>query len=161
MLPKMDIPVALVEWELFVPDRYRVRRFDGNAMLEPAPMSLVEGHGSGARGGVGYGAGNGIGAGAGGGTGGGPYVPGPGRLVGQVVDSSGAVMPGATVTAHYRGQLLAQTVTNGAGWFLLTGVRSGRITLTASMPGTRRQRPWCPWRRPGLRASTFAWSLAS
>ncbi len=46
VLPKMDIPVALVEWEMFVPDRYRVRRFDGNAMLEPAPVSLVEGHGS-------------------------------------------------------------------------------------------------------------------
>ena len=43
VLPKMDIPVALVEWEMLVPDRYRVRRFDGNAMLEPAPVSLVEG----------------------------------------------------------------------------------------------------------------------
>ena len=44
-------------------------------------------------------------------------------------------MPGATVTAHYGGQLLAEAVTNGAGWFLLTGVRPGRITLAASMAG--------------------------
>jgi hypothetical protein len=133
VLPKMDIPVALVEWEMLVPDRYRVRRFDGNAMLEPAPVSLVEGKGSGVGGG--YGNGKGVGPGQGGGMAGGSYAPGPGQLVGQVVDASGAVLPGATITAHYKGQLLAQSVTNGAGWFLLTGVRQGRITLTATMAG--------------------------
>src|SRR6185436_20514310 len=31
-LPRMDVPVNLVEWELFVPDRYRADRFDGNAI---------------------------------------------------------------------------------------------------------------------------------
>ncbi|HET7219029.1 MAG TPA: hypothetical protein VFJ02_13325 [Vicinamibacterales bacterium] len=30
-LPKMDVPVSVVEWELFVPDRYRVDRFAGTA----------------------------------------------------------------------------------------------------------------------------------
>ena len=35
-LPKIDVPVALVEWEMFVPDRYRVKNFDGNAMAMPA-----------------------------------------------------------------------------------------------------------------------------
>ena len=135
VLPKMDIPVALVEWEMLVPDRYRVRRFDGNAMLEPAPVSLVEGKGSGVGGGVGYGNGKGVGPGQGGGMAGGSYAPGPGQLVGQVVDASGAVLPGVTITAHYKGQLLAQSVTNGAGWFLLTGVRQGRIALTATMAG--------------------------
>jgi hypothetical protein len=137
VLPRMDIPVALVEWEMFVPDRYRVRRFDGNAMLEPAPVSLVEGKGSGVRGGGGSGSGTGIGVGQGAGIGGGAYVTGPGQLVGQVVDSSGAVLPGATITAHYKGQLLAQSVTNEAGWFLLPVSRSGRLTLTATLEGFR------------------------
>ena len=29
-LPKMDVPVNVVEWELFVPDRFRVDRFAGD-----------------------------------------------------------------------------------------------------------------------------------
>jgi hypothetical protein len=29
-LPKMDVPVNVVEWELFVPDRFRVDHFDGD-----------------------------------------------------------------------------------------------------------------------------------
>ena len=44
-LPKMDVPVTLVEWEMFVPDKYRLRRFDGNALpLPPVPPGAgVEG----------------------------------------------------------------------------------------------------------------------
>ena len=52
-----------------------------------------------------------------------------------MVDASGAVLPGATVTALHKGQPLDQAVTNGAGWFILPNLRAGRVTLTASMPG--------------------------
>src|SRR4029450_3002037 len=31
-LPRMDIPVGIVQWELFVPERYRVRTIGGNAI---------------------------------------------------------------------------------------------------------------------------------
>lgn len=31
-LPKMEVPISVVEWELFVPDRYRVDRFSGTAI---------------------------------------------------------------------------------------------------------------------------------
>ena len=31
-LPKMDLPISVVEWELFVPDRYRADRFAGNTI---------------------------------------------------------------------------------------------------------------------------------
>ena len=31
-LPKMEVPISVVEWELFVPDRYRVDRFSGTAV---------------------------------------------------------------------------------------------------------------------------------
>lgn len=40
-LPRMDVPVALMEWEMFVPDRYRVRRFEGNAMPVAAVATPV------------------------------------------------------------------------------------------------------------------------
>ena len=31
-LPQMDVPVSVVEWELFVPDQYRADRFSGTAI---------------------------------------------------------------------------------------------------------------------------------
>ena len=31
-LPKMDVPIGLVEWEVFLPERYRVKDFGGDAM---------------------------------------------------------------------------------------------------------------------------------
>jgi hypothetical protein len=31
-LPKMDIPVGIVEWEVFVPERYAARAVDGNVI---------------------------------------------------------------------------------------------------------------------------------
>lgn len=31
-LPRMDVPVTVVEWELFVPDEYRADRFGGSAI---------------------------------------------------------------------------------------------------------------------------------
>jgi hypothetical protein len=37
-LPRMDVPVGILEWEIFIPDRFRVDRFDGSAV----PAALVE-----------------------------------------------------------------------------------------------------------------------
>ena len=31
-LPRMDVPVSVVEWELFLPDQYRADRFAGTAI---------------------------------------------------------------------------------------------------------------------------------
>ena len=31
-LPKMDIPVGIVEWEVFVPERYSMQSIGGNAI---------------------------------------------------------------------------------------------------------------------------------
>jgi hypothetical protein len=33
MLPKMDVPIGIVEWEVFVPEQYKARAIDGN-MIE-------------------------------------------------------------------------------------------------------------------------------
>jgi len=55
-LPKMDIPIELLEWEMFVPERYQVQLVDGNVLpktllitsdrmtrVEPAAPGGVEG----------------------------------------------------------------------------------------------------------------------
>ena len=31
-LPRMDIPIELLEWEMFVPERYHVQLVDGNVL---------------------------------------------------------------------------------------------------------------------------------
>ena len=31
-LPKMDVPIGVVEWELFVPEQYNAKAIDGNVI---------------------------------------------------------------------------------------------------------------------------------
>ena len=40
-LPKMDVPIGLVEWEVFVPERYKARAIGGN-MIDARRFSIVE-----------------------------------------------------------------------------------------------------------------------
>ncbi len=127
-LPKIDIPVSVVEWELFIPDRYRADRFDGNAiaasLMDPSSRFEVDGIGSG------IGAGSGIGPGIGGGVSGALS----GQIVGRIVDSTGAVVPGVTVSAGGPGGTQT-TTTDERGQFVLSNVPSGAVTLTGSHPG--------------------------
>jgi Carboxypeptidase regulatory-like domain len=111
-LPRMDVPVNVVEWELFVPDRYRVDRFSGNAIAAtligepvaamPAEVDLL--------------------------------AAAPGRIVGRVVDSTGSAIPGATVTAEASGQRM--TTTSGSdGRYTFQNLPSGPLSLTGQLSG--------------------------
>ena len=127
-LPKMDVPVNVVEWELFVPDRYRVDRFDGNVM----DASLVA---------TAYAiAGAGMGAGYGSGTAEArdemrPLAPAQqGQISGRLVDASGAPVPGVTVIVEAQGR--RQTaVTDPDGAYVVSNVRSGTVTVTGHLNG--------------------------
>jgi Carboxypeptidase regulatory-like domain len=149
-LPRMDLPVTMVEWELFVPERYRADRFGGNSMPAYIAATAVAGFAEmrpsagpdtwTATGGVGGGGGGGVGVGDGRGLGVGVAA---GRLVsplaygqigGRVVDSNGAPIPGATVNAVV-GTTTQPTVTDANGNFVLSGLPSGTVTLTASLDG--------------------------
>ena len=141
-LPKMDVPIGLVEWEMFVPDRYRVRHFDGDALLQP-PLSpsghaVVGVEGAVKAGGAMSGSASGIGAGAGGGAGGGEFRPAPGQLVGVVTDEGGAALPGATITLIADGKPVSQTTANASGWFMLPATGRGRVTVVADLAGFKR-----------------------
>src|SRR5882724_8140670 len=58
-LPKMDVPIGVLEWELFLPEQFKVKDFSGNAMsasLLPARYERYStGQGDGAGEGNGYG----------------------------------------------------------------------------------------------------------
>ncbi len=129
-LPRMDVPVGILEWEVFIPDRFRVDRFDGTAL----PASLVE-RAVGISGGAGYGVGVGSGVGAGmSGSSAASRPMSPGQLGGRVVDSQGLPVPGVTIVADSGGG--RQTaITDANGLYVLSGVPSGSATVTSSMNG--------------------------
>jgi hypothetical protein len=133
VLPKMDLPVNIVEWELFVPDRYRADRFEGNTM--PANL-IVDAEGRELTM-----SGSGMGSGAAGGF---ASVDAKkdvpmltavqGQIVGRVTDAQGSAIPGATVVASSaRGQQTA--VTDARGVYVLSNVASGRVSITAHLEG--------------------------
>jgi carboxypeptidase family protein len=159
-LPKMDIPVGIVEWETFVPDRYRVQVVGGNvidrqvAALPEAKLAIAaarRGSGVGAGVGAGYGDVNpsagpvevrgGVAGGIVGGLASADSMhisPAPGALPGQIrgtaKDQSGTALPGATIVLQ-SGAFQKAAVAAGDGTFLISGVPSGTLTATARLAG--------------------------
>jgi Carboxypeptidase regulatory-like domain len=130
-LPKMDLPVGVVEWELFVPKGYRADRFDGSAIAaELVQLTATGSEGamtssSTIRSGIAGGA-----AGRGGGRG---PIPN-GTIRGQVNDSAGNVVPGASVTAEVAGQKRT-VITDANGWYQFSNLPSGQVTITSQLQG--------------------------
>ena len=122
-LPRMDVPVSVVEWELFLPEQYRADRFAGTAIAAclverelavPAPSALpVEGF---SMGGV---------------------VPGP--IVGRVLDGEGGVVAGATIVAVVSGQRRT-AVTGADGQYIISTLPSGPLSVTSQLSGFKTAR---------------------
>ena len=153
-LPKMDVPINVLEWELFLPDRFKVKAFTGDAMsasLIPAEYQIYSDERS--RGDAVGSFQAGIGSGSGGGVGGVPIngrdvmsfsmlAPGvalsTGQLGGFVVDPSGA----SVSNAHLQIQNLAtgalwSAVSAADGSWRIIGLQSGTYQVTATLPGFR------------------------
>jgi hypothetical protein len=128
-LPKMDIPVGVVEWELFVPEQYSARAIDGNVIdirrayvtyPTPAPRRVK------------------------------PSVGGrivvslasdalAGQIRGRVTDESGAVIPGATIIIADSRTSPRVMMTAPDGAFLVSGIAAGHVTVTARLEGFQTQ----------------------
>jgi hypothetical protein len=138
-LPSMDVPISLMEWELFLPEQYKVKDFGGDAIaayLVPAALveedRVVSSTFTNTNGGVG---------------GGenkemdrlalfGPVAPAqllPGQIGGVVVDPQGAVVPGAqvTVTSLDRGYT-RRAVTDSSGHWVVANFPTGQIKIQVS-----------------------------
>ena len=140
-LPSMDVPISLLEWELFLPEHYKVKDFGGDAIAAYLlPMPVVE---------------NGdtvlstFSANR--------YVIGglkhdkefdrlqtfaslsaaPGQIGGIVVDPQGAVIPGAkvTVTSLVNGAMTTTTTDSSGQWLVNAGMPAGKVKLSATAPG--------------------------
>ena len=117
-LPRMDVPVSVVEWELFVPDQYRADRFHGTAiaahLVALSPLAAVVES-------IGFES---------------PLSRplSAGQIAGRVTDQHGAVIPGVSITAEVNGRTLAG-VTDTEGRYVISGVPSGNLVVTGQLPG--------------------------
>jgi hypothetical protein len=123
-LPKMDIPIGVVQWEVFLPDRYKLADFGGDAisarLIPPPGEDASEGPAQAP-----------VMAG---------YVNleslGAGQIGGVIQDQTGAVVPRATVTILQLSTGVAQqTYTDSRGRWAIGDVPSGRVRVTATMQG--------------------------
>jgi hypothetical protein len=141
-LPKMDVPISILEWELFLPEQFKVKDFSGNAisalLLAPEWQDVHRfenyGYGSGMAGAFTspvYG-GNFTSPVA--------LTPGmlraPGQLGGYVFDPSGAVIANARVDVQNTGTRTTwNTSTTAEGYWVVLGATSGTYQITTSAPG--------------------------
>lgn len=138
-LPKMDVPISVVEWEVFLPEQYKVKDFGGDAIAVNQYPVVYD---------IGYG--GGIGSGSGGGIGGGLAQINPGvvggiintngpmlnAMSGTVVDPTGAVISGALVKVTSLARGTSQIATSdGTGRWAVYGMPSGDVRIEISAQG--------------------------
>jgi len=130
-LPKMDLPIDLLQWEVFLPQQYKVKNFGGDALATSLlpPTSWNEALDLEKDGAIGYA---------------GPVsdrdfkMPSlsPGQIGGMIVDQSGAAISGARVAVFHpdTGTTLTAT-TDDAGRWVVSNVPSGHVRITTAANG--------------------------
>jgi hypothetical protein len=136
-LPGMDVPISLLHWEVFLPERYQVKDFGGDVIAAGLlPAAFREG-------GVMSGQGGAVGAGVGGGIGAGTFVFAgdrierfPGQIGGVVADPSGAAISGArvTVTNTERGVAM-NAVSDAEGHWVVSNFPGGHGKIQVDANG--------------------------
>jgi len=131
-LPKMDVPIDLLQWEVFLPEQYKVKDFGGDAiatnLLPPASQDV-----SGAQAHDGD-------------LGRWTSVSDvemvtllPGQLGGIVVDASGAVVPSAKVTVTQTETGASRNVmTDNSGRWIVLNLPSGNVRVSVDRSGFQR-----------------------
>jgi hypothetical protein len=132
-LPKMDVPITVLQWEVFLPEQYKVKDFGGDAIsANILPVNTMPG----ASGYVPGFAAGGVAGGAIAPTGVLPLNLLPGQIGGYIVDPSGAVVMSARITVrNIDTGVQRSTVTDSSGRWLTYGMTSGRVSITATAPG--------------------------
>jgi hypothetical protein len=135
-LPKMDIPIAVLHWEVFLPEQYKVKDFGGDALAANLLPASFQGVASA------WGATGSFQAGVG--VGGSvddkiaPLQLLPGQLGGYLIDPSGAILPNAQVSVTQLDTgIVRSATTDYSGRWIVGNMPSGRVRVTATMQGFR------------------------
>jgi hypothetical protein len=142
-LPKMDIPISFMQWEVFLPEQYKVRDFAGDALatnlLPPSFQNATEGLDALALYSPGVTANYYVVSGTTLSTPGGTPAPNPlapGQLGGVVTDPQGAVVAGAkiTVTSSTTGTKKTATTDSSGRWFI-ANMPPGQVKIEIAAQG--------------------------
>jgi hypothetical protein len=130
-LPKMDVPITVLQWELFLPEQYKVKDFGGDALaanLLPASYqgiaaaTSVEFYDAGAAGGMADRIA--------------PLQLLPGQLGGYIIDPSGARVAGVQVTVTQLDTgVVRNALTDSSGRWIVGNMPSGRVRVLATSSG--------------------------
>ncbi len=129
-LPKLDIPINLLTWEISLPDRLEVKQFSGNALaaeLFPAGAQNVLAFDL-----------DGVATDSNVWTQAGVELDKleAGQIGGIVVDPNGAVVPNATVSVmNTQTGVTLNTRTDGEGLWMVSGMQPGAVRVTIASPG--------------------------
>jgi hypothetical protein len=130
-LPSMDIPISILNWEVFLPERYKVKDFGGDVIAAnrvPEPLrEEVTRQGQFARD-IAHSSNSTLRAA--------PMQSPAGQMGGYVMDPSGAVVPNAqvTVTSSENG-MSRSTVTDSSGHWTVMGLPSGNYKVKLDSRG--------------------------
>jgi hypothetical protein len=129
-LPKMDVPITVLQWEVFLPEQYKVKDFGGDALaanlLQSSFQPVISGEASRGSFQAGVGRGDAIA----------PLQLLPGQLGGYIVDPSGAMIPNVHVNVTQLDTGATRSaVTDYSGRWIISSMPSGRVKITASRPG--------------------------
>ena len=124
----MDVPIAVLQWEVFLPEQYKVKDFGGDALAANLLPTAYQGFEA-----VGVPVGS-FQGGVGGGIASLSLMPG--QIGGYIVDASGAMIANAriNVTQLDTGAVRNASTDSSGRWFV-SNMPSGRVKITASSPG--------------------------
>lgn len=138
-LPKIDIPITVLNWEVFLPEQYKVKDFGGDAL---AANLLPESYQVEGRAVAVAGLGDTTAAMAINGRSVAtlPLTLLPGQLGGYVVDPQGAIVAGARVSViQAENGVTRSAVTDSSGRWVVSNIPSGHVKITTAMPGFKSQ----------------------
>jgi hypothetical protein len=140
-LPSMDVPISVMEWEVYLPEQYKVKDFGGDAIsagLLGCNGCLSEHRSFGSPLGVGTAVGAvGVNTPLGGPVGRMALLPG--QIGGVITDPTGAVISGAVVKVTSKERGYTQTATTDAnGQWVVSGMPSGTVKIEADAQGFKR-----------------------
>jgi hypothetical protein len=124
-LPNMDIPISLLNWEVFLPEQYKVKDFGGDVIAANlVPTAFREGRMFTQETVYSLPKVNN------------PVAVLPGQMGGYVTDPSGAVVANARVTVTQSSNGATRTaVSDSAGRWIVAGLDSGNYKIQTEVPG--------------------------